>query len=492
MLVPEQEFALETVLQPSRIYSLLAEEMNAIMVSFPKLVREHNHLIGDQQNAGDQEPACCQGGDDWTDLFDSCVFYLVGFPDRMLQQMQVVIRRGLGTIFYDFALFQVTHVVVSPSLQDVATLTALEKRVLAADADSSLSFVSPMWLVDSLKTHRLEPEELYPVEIDENHYHPDIVDSTNATALETSTEEVAKGDVPLVDEPEATVQVEPNTDVTHVANEMAEHEPKGKVFEGCAFLLLCVNPDDRHLAKLIQNLTERGGAEAIALDYRDFGNLEPREFGFVTHVVLCSGVSIDEGVASTVLSKFELHHREAEKQHATDEKRSRKRKRHHGRVFTFVSDLWVNCSLTAQVQLSHHSHELFTATVHQPRSMFPVPLPLKCFRAVRASTSVYMDVDQVVVAELLRLAGAKVTSKMNKLNTHLICQKPFGMKFEKAKEWGIKVVTARWVIESMMRGKLLDVSRPEFQVTDDGVAAAAGSDPHHQRHSKMLPAQSQE
>ena len=99
--------------------------------------------------------------------------------------------------------------------------------------------------------------------------------------------------------------------------------------------------------------------------------------------------------------------------------------------------------------------------------MFPVPLPFACFRRVVVSTSVYVGVDRVVVIELLRMAGTTVTRKLNKRNTHLICLHPIGMKYEKAREWGLCIVTARWVVQSVINGELLDTSRTEFQVIDD-------------------------
>lgn len=509
VLAPEDEFVLEKVLQPSRIYRQLADDVDDVMLVLPALVHECNlrDQVANYKEDGDELhpsslgdlPTCFErsngDGDDgeWTDLFDSSVFYLVGFPPRLQDSLQRIIRRGMGTIYYDLMLFQVTHVVVSPSLRDMATLRSIEDRIAAANADATVYFISAKWIVDSLKCCRLEPEELYPVEIDDEHYHPDLLQAATEPAASTTTRsnnaldnanagavDMGGGDEgdPAVDTVEHAEQ--PVGDPSALEEEDRATKKSSKFLRGYAFLVLCLNPDDSHLIKpMVEVIKKRGGAEAIALDYRDFGLLEPAQFGFLTHAVICSGVAIDEEEVLRIQSKFDEFHRSAEAEQdelveAPPSKQPRheyghphRRRRRKG-ALTFVSDLWLNCSLAKGEKLPYQSHELFAATLHQPRSLFPVALPLRCFRGVRASVSVYYDVDRLVVEELLRVAGARVTDNLKKdRNTHLICQKPIGRKFIMAEQWGLTIVTARWVVESIIQGKLLDASREEYQVRDD-------------------------
>ncbi|KAF1780618.1 hypothetical protein GQ600_2758 [Phytophthora cactorum] len=82
-------------------------------------------------------------------------------------------------------------------------------------------------------------------------------------------------------------------------------------------------------------------------------------------------------------------------------KRARQDKKPRQRMLQFVSDLWD--------ELSFSSHELFGVSAYRPRALFTSPVPLPGFQDVIASTSVYRDVEQLVVMELLRLAGARVT-----------------------------------------------------------------------------------
>jgi len=76
-------------------------------------------------------------------------------------------------------------------------------------------------------------------------------------------------------------------------------------------------------------------------------------------------------------------------------------------------------------------------------------------------------VEQLVVSELLRLAGAHVTRKLSNHNTHLVCKKSIGIKYDKASKRGLHVVTALWVIDSLLEGKRLGEDNPEYQVPKD-------------------------
>ncbi|KAF1325090.1 hypothetical protein FI667_g9470, partial [Globisporangium splendens] len=465
-LLDESEFSLEKVLRPSRLFSQLQEETNQVVTALPQLLKRHHEQ---QKRDEDWDP---QGDDDddveWMDLFDSCIFHLIGFPSSLEAQLQQLIRTSMGTIYYDMSTAHVTHVLVSPSLRDAHALASLEEQVAMAHAEAHIHFVSAKWLLDSIKCLRIEPEEMYPVEIDADHETPPTassVPSMYANALDASYEHL-----PDATEYAATTAaasqdggVPPAPDAPRDdADEIPQDDKSQLLFSGCAFLLLCRDPDDRLLIKpLIKHIHHQSQAQAFALDFRDLAHLDTSQFTFLTHIVICDGVDVDPDVAMQI--EQQLASLKDVGKHDDNDPKKRKRRR----SVTFVSDLWVHCCLTAQVMLSHQAHELFSLTVHQTRSLFSHPLPLRCFAKVRASTSVYVGVDRVVVMELLKLAGAQATGKMSKRNSHLICLKPIGMKYEKAKEWGLKIVTARWLIQSLMQGTLLDEQADEFQVKDE-------------------------
>lgn len=222
---------------------------------------------------------------------------------------------------------------------------------------------------------------------------------------------------------------------------------------------------------------DRGGAEAIALAAIDFPHVDPEQFSFVSHAVVCTGAVLDEQEALRVQERIHSIQREQRNNEVEEENnaegdeadgRPRKRARHkpRQRMLQFVSDLWVNCSLAARTKLSFSSHDLFGVSLNYPRALFTSPVPLPGFHDVVASTSVYIGIEQLVVVELLRVAGAQVTRKLNTNNTHLICLKPLGMKFDKATKWGLHVVRARWIVDCLLQGKRLSEDFPDFQVIE--------------------------
>lgn len=460
-IVDEHTYSLEIILQPSRLYHQLQQDLQTTVASLPQLVQQYN---------AKQEPEAADA--DWMDLFDSCVFYLLGFHATAASMLQSLIRNGMGTIYHEMEAGQVTHVVVSPSLQDLPALEAIEDLVARANAEAAISFISGHWVVNSLRSGRLEPEALYPVEIDEEH-HVEFLTNISAPSLGAFLMMPTPSPPPdpmLIDQD----SIEPSQPMAEPVTPPVL-KSSARFFHGCSFLLLCVDPEKG--SELVHQVEHRGGAQAIALSHHDFEYLDPTQLAQLTHIVIGHGVVLDDQVVARVQQQYA----QATAKNSTEGDRqeeqttamtpspkggSSRRKRRRSRL-TLVSDLWLSCCLVAKVAFPHQSHELFAMTVHQTRSMFPTALPLPCFTEVSASTSVYVGVDRVVVMELLRMAGAQVSSKLSKRNTHLICLKPLGMKYEKAKQWKLAIVNARWVVQSMVHGRLLDSQSEEFLVTEN-------------------------
>ncbi|KAJ0412437.1 hypothetical protein ATCC90586_005457 [Pythium insidiosum] len=465
-LVDEAAYTLESIRRPLRLYKQLRQDLDDWMaMQLPSLARE---LTGG-------------GGETHVDdaslpLLESCGVFLLGFPDEMESQLQYLVRFAMGSLYYDPQFPAVSHVIVSPVLSDsdLARLDQLEEAVVTQRVDALVHFVSARWLIDSLRCRRIEPEEMYPVEIEDSEAPVDPPTDQNA-ALEDPPHAHIEAPEPVetsfADAPEPMEEDAGNAETAAAAGDTGN-----KLFQGLGFLLLCQNPDEPvAVGSTVRDIQSKTGALAIALDVRDVGLVDPAQFDFVTHVVICSGIAVPENEMDAVRERFaEFHAKNEQRPAELDSKTSvdadadasqqrRRRRRHRLKV---VSDLWVRCCLAADCLLSPQAHELFALTYQASRSMFPVPLPLACFREVVASTSVYVGVDRVVVMELLRLAGATVTSKLSKRNTHLICLHPVGMKYDKAKQWGLAIVTARWVVQSVIHGELLDASLAEFQLSE--------------------------
>lgn len=417
---------------------------------------------------------CTNVNEDWMDLFDGCVVYFLGFSPHFHALLQRLIRSGMGTIYHQMVVHHVTHVVVSASLNDKQTLEAIRARVVAANYMNMVHFVSASWIIDCVKCLDLQPEELYPVELDECVSEPPsraFVTNESSVLLDSNCTNVAKEvNKELITVSENSIE---NVDMTSTLEPSELTEEKKNIFSGYSFLLLCRDPGDKHLIKpLLKKIRESGGAEAYALLAMDFIHLDPEQFSFITHAVVCTGVIMDEPEALKMQER--IHHIQRQVRRAQVdtkeqeiENKSSLQNKPRQRMLQFVPDLWLTCSLAANTKLSFSSHELFNISAHRPRALFPCPVPITGFHDVVASTSVYLDVEQLVVIQLLQLAGAQVTKKLSTQNTHLICRKAIGMKFAKATKWGLHVVKARWVVESLLQGKRLSEDHPDFQVVED-------------------------
>ncbi|OWZ24814.1 hypothetical protein PHMEG_00088 [Phytophthora megakarya] len=492
MVVDEEEFMLQqqaadSSLQPT--YIAVGQQKNAqeLVAALPDIVRKYHHGHMENGENNDVEDK------DWMDLFDGCGLYLLGFPPQMNALLQRLVRTSMGTIYHNVVLRQVSHVIVSASLSDKQTLEAIQARVIAANTTGEVHFVSASWLLDCVKCLDIQPEALYPVEFDVHVPDPAQGTSTLPTGdgfgVSERTDYIEQKHVETANESNSgpivlSEDLLQNGDGNSIllSPEKVKHKKRAHIFSGYSFLLLCRDSDDKYLVKpLLKSIRgERGGAEAIAIADIDFPHLDPEQFSFVSHVVMCTGAVVDEKEALRMQERIHQIQRELRNHDdigeddtegdGVDEK-PRKRARHdkkpRQRMLQFVSDLWVSCSLAARTKLSYSSHELFNVSTNRPRALFSSPVPLPEFRDVIASTSLYVDVEHLVVLELLRIAGAHVTRKLNAQNTHLICRKSESMKFVKATEWGLRVVKARWVVDSLLQGRRLSEDSPEYQVVDE-------------------------
>ncbi|TDH67213.1 hypothetical protein CCR75_002448 [Bremia lactucae] len=447
MIVEEEEFALTEHSSALPTYIAMSQEIDdtqELVAAFMDIVQKWPN----QKNYGNPK-------DSYMELFDGCILYLVGFPSQLHTLLQRVLRIGMGTIYHDMVIHQVTHIIGSTSLHERKTLEAMRAHAMAANAFDTVSFVSARWVIDSIKCQTLQPEELYPIA-----FHPHSV--LNAKTV-LNTQQIEDDPITSVNKTQTTTQAPLETLVPI----KQKTDPINPLFPGYAFLLLCRDPNDTFV---IQPLLEKlrgpqSKAEALALAAIDFAHIDPTHFVFITHAVVCTGAVFNEPAARTM--QDQIHHLQRHLRstqcHVTH-KSDKLSQSSQQRMLQFVSDLWVHCSLTAHTKLSFASHELFHVSALRPRALFTCILPIAGFQDVIASTSVYLDVEKLVVMELLRLAGARVTRRLSPHNTHLVCRKPIGMKFAKAIEWGLHVVTARWVVASLLHGKRLSEDLPELQL----------------------------
>ncbi|KAL7999076.1 putative BRCT domain-containing protein [Plasmopara halstedii] len=466
LFVQEDEFTLcletkDSKLLPTNIASTQLKETQMLVSNLSAIVKKSR-----------QKEGCANSNEDWMDLFDGCVVYFLGFSSRFHTLLQRLIRTGMGTIYHQMVAYHVTHVVVSASLSDKNTLVALQERVIAANVGNAVHFVSANWVIDSVKCLDLQPEELYPIEFDVNvpKTSPDATSHSlnpreNSVVIERNFADCNEETNRKFNASSENASC--NVDEADAMENSKKNKKSRGIFSGYSFLLLCRDPEDKYLIEpMVMKIRDSGDAEAFALSALDFVRLDPEHFSFITHAVICTGAIMNEPEALEMQERIHQIQRQ-EHFNQADNKADDNRKTPRRRMLQFVSDLWLTCSLAAKTKLSFSSHELFEVSANRPRALFTCPVPIPGFHDVIASTSVYLDVEQLVVIQLLEIAGAQVTRKLSTRNTHLICRKAIGMKFTKASEWGIHVVKARWIVDSLLQGKRLNENNPNYQVVEE-------------------------
>ena len=93
--------------------------------------------------------------------------------------------------------------------------------------------------------------------------------------------------------------------------------------------------------------------------------------------------------------------------------------------------------------------------------------PVSEAEKVKSSVSVYQKTERAVIIQLLQMIGCYYTDSFGRKNTHLICAKPMGKKYKKAKEWNISVSTIDWLLACVKGGKWISPASEEFSLEQD-------------------------
>eukprot|EP00794_Sanderia_malayensis_P016834 gene16833-18532_t len=86
---------------------------------------------------------------------------------------------------------------------------------------------------------------------------------------------------------------------------------------------------------------------------------------------------------------------------------------------------------------------------------FPVPfsnLVTGC-KDMLISVSGYTGMERVIIKNIVSILGATYTGYFTQAHTHLICKRAEGPKYEKAIEWGISIVNAKWLGDMLQAGQ---------------------------------------
>ncbi|KAG6900650.1 hypothetical protein C0993_006754 [Termitomyces sp. T159_Od127] len=91
-----------------------------------------------------------------------------------------------------------------------------------------------------------------------------------------------------------------------------------------------------------------------------------------------------------------------------------------------------------------------------------IPVPVPGVEVIRLSFSGLDQAEATWITRLLRALGIKLEQSFSKKSTHLLCPSGTGLKFDKALEWGIPVVTVQWLAHIATTGVIPPIS--EFLV----------------------------
>ncbi|KDO32954.1 hypothetical protein SPRG_02647 [Saprolegnia parasitica CBS 223.65] len=350
------------------------------------------------------------------DFLDGCVLWLPGFSQDILLKMKWLVRFGMGTR-YDAYNPSVTHIIAD----------VLGNWRHYCDTNSSLEVVSPKWLIESCLAFECRPEAQFPV-------------STH----------VPIAPPPKVVRPPPAARPSPPPKATPPPVQKVDEAPKG-LFAGILSLLLRTWPMDHKPACALKTAIAAAGGRTREINTTDPRILNANDLQRIAFIVVCHGAVLPDGMLASLKEAMP-----------------------HAKL---VTELWVHCCLEEKRFYPRRAHALFSLSSSATQSVFPT-LPLDCFQSVVASISMYMDMERLVLATLLQLAGARVTPRLSQRNTHLLCSAPQGPKYEKARKWKLHIVQADWLVASMIHGRLMPVpdALPIKRRRDEATAVTPSSE----------------
>lgn len=107
--------------------------------------------------------------------------------------------------------------------------------------------------------------------------------------------------------------------------------------------------------------------------------------------------------------------------------------------------------------------------LHPQSNIMFAPLKRKIFKKkdLIVTYTNYFGAQRLYLQRLIEFVGGSATMELSKQNTHLICNIPFGKKYEVAEKWAkngssIKICSHRWLEQCYKLGKRIDLDSSEF------------------------------
>lgn len=110
-----------------------------------------------------------------------------------------------------------------------------------------------------------------------------------------------------------------------------------------------------------------------------------------------------------------------------------------------------------RIVTAHWLNDVLMAKVmFPPSNPLHLPVPFKekvnqC-RSMVITVTGYTGSERTLLKNMIFIVGARYTGYLTRTNTHIICKSPTGDKYNKAREWGIHCVNAKWLGDIVTTG----------------------------------------
>jgi twin BRCT domain/BRCT domain, a BRCA1 C-terminus domain len=382
-------------------------------------------------------------------IFQSHQFFLIGFGDEndndtaLKQTLSKLIRRGDGTIYWELNE-DITMLIVcdgcDPALQQAAQIVS-QNHVQLPPA------VSPRWVLESYQASKLQPTPLYPP-----------VQAVLPPPAETISK---KGDPRL-----------------------ANTASNSTVFKGClfSFLKTKVEDDDNNV---------KSGTQVLDFDVHEQAAFVKEHGGQLLSSKLVAALKADAEKARSLSDAAATTATKQRKCYVVCWGGGNPRvdtsplvsQLQRGKLceVILVTPLWIQTCVTVRKRVRPD---------RVPRILMPQAWSMKCLiskadknnnkegrqRRLDISLTGFQGTEKAAIIHLIGAIGGMYHDHMSKTNTHLICKEAAsGIKLEKAKEWGLHVVSVEWIYHVLEHGyggaqQEAHGCEERFSVNDNGVA----------------------
>lgn len=109
-----------------------------------------------------------------------------------------------------------------------------------------------------------------------------------------------------------------------------------------------------------------------------------------------------------------------------------------------VTPIWIMCAVSEKALPNPKRRPLLFQPQVWPFRKLPSEL--------KVAVTGFVKTERAGIIHLLRATGVRFTEDMAMTNTHLICKDRRGQKFDKAREWGLHVVSLHWLYHVVQHG----------------------------------------